>query len=209
MSDARAICAESDRSLTSATPARRSSTGCSRAATAARSCCASRTPTPSDRRAESERSILDDLRWLGLDWDEGPDVGGPYAPYRQSERLASIASRADRLLEAAQAYYCFCTAEALEAERQAALAAGLPPSTAGGAGSIPRRAAARAARGRAAAIRFRVPPGSRRDVPRRGARRRRVQHATSSAIRSSCGRTACRPTTSRSSSTTRRWRSRT
>ena len=54
---------------------------------AARSSCASRTPTSSARRANPKPAILDDLRWLGLDWDEGPDVGGPHGPYRQSERL--------------------------------------------------------------------------------------------------------------------------
>src|SRR5690348_17335655 len=58
---------------------------------------------------ESESSILADLRWLGLDWDEGPDVGGPHAPYRQSERLDRYRAAADRLLAAGQAYFCFCT----------------------------------------------------------------------------------------------------
>ena len=65
---------------TSAARARRCSTGCSRGGTAARSCCASRTPTPSARRGTWSTGILDGLRWLGLDWDEGPDVGGPHAP---------------------------------------------------------------------------------------------------------------------------------
>src|SRR6188768_37044 len=59
--------------------------------------------------AESERSILDDLRWLGLDWDEGPDRGGPYPPYRQSERLPLYADAAATLVDEGRAYYCFCT----------------------------------------------------------------------------------------------------
>ena len=75
----------------------------------------------------SESAIHDDLRWLGLTWDEGPDVGGPHGPYRQSERLAIYAEHAQRLLARGAAYYCFCTPEELEAQRAAALAAGLQP----------------------------------------------------------------------------------
>lgn len=57
----------------------------------------------------SEAAILDDLRWLGLDWDEGPDVGGPYGPYRQSERGQVHAQAARRLVAEGKAYSCFCT----------------------------------------------------------------------------------------------------
>ncbi|HEX5520117.1 MAG TPA: glutamate--tRNA ligase family protein, partial [Longimicrobiaceae bacterium] len=56
----------------------------------------------------AEAAILDDLRWLGLDWDEGPDVGGPYAPYRQSERGALYRELADRRLASGRAYRCTC-----------------------------------------------------------------------------------------------------
>ncbi len=76
---------------------------------------------------ESEASILEDLRWLGLDWDEGPDVGGPHGPYRQSERLHLYASYANELLAGEHAYYCFCSPDKLDADRQADLAAGHPP----------------------------------------------------------------------------------
>ncbi|OGF10571.1 MAG: glutamate--tRNA ligase [Candidatus Eisenbacteria bacterium RBG_16_71_46] len=76
---------------------------------------------------ESESGVLDDLRWLGLDWDEGPDVGGPEAPYRQSERLEIYRDRARALLDAGRAYPCFCTDAELEARRGQALAAGRPP----------------------------------------------------------------------------------
>src|ERR1041385_1735233 len=66
--------------------------------------------TDVDRSSDaSERGVLDDLRWLGLNWDEGPDVGGPFAPYRQSERLAIYREHADRLLAEGRAYRCFCT----------------------------------------------------------------------------------------------------
>src|SRR5664279_3462771 len=68
---------------------------------------------------ESEQAILDDLRWLGLQWDEGPDIGGPRGPYRQSERLHLYNSYAAELVAAGCAYHCFCSPTQLEAERQA------------------------------------------------------------------------------------------
>jgi len=64
--------------------------------------------------AASERMILEALRWLGLDWDEGPDVGGPHGPYRQSERTAIYREHAEQLLSSGAAYRCFCTRERLE-----------------------------------------------------------------------------------------------
>ena len=64
---------------------------------------------------DSELSILEDLRWLGLDWDEGPDVGGAFGPYRQSERLELYQTEAKSLLDSGHAYYCFCSPEQLEA----------------------------------------------------------------------------------------------
>jgi glutamyl-tRNA synthetase len=68
--------------------------------------------------------ILDGLRWLRLTWDEGPDVGGPHAPYFQSERLDSYRTAADRLLSNGHAYYCYCTPERLRDERERAEARG-------------------------------------------------------------------------------------
>jgi len=112
---------------------------------------------------ESEESIISDLKWLGLDWDEGPDEGGPFGPYRQSERQ----DRYDRVLEgwlsSGRAYRCFCSPTLLDSDRQAALAAGHPPKYAGrcrdlGADEVNRRLAA----GETAAVRFRIP--DRRDV---------------------------------------------
>jgi len=67
---------------------------------------------------ESERAILESLHWLGLTWDEGPDTGGPYAPYRQSERTAMYREHAGILLEKGLAYRCFCTKERLDALRR-------------------------------------------------------------------------------------------
>jgi nondiscriminating glutamyl-tRNA synthetase len=107
---------------------------------------------------ESEAGILEDLRWLGLDWDEGPDVGGPHGPYRQSERLHLYASYANELLASDHAYYCFCTPAQLEADRQEDLAAGRPPKYHGTCRALGRAdAQARIDAGERPVIRFRVP----------------------------------------------------
>lgn len=76
---------------------------------------------------ESEAAILQAFRWLGLQWDEGPDVGGPYGPYRQSERLDIYTEHAQQLLDAGVAYRCFCPAERLAQMRKARQAQGLFP----------------------------------------------------------------------------------
>ncbi|MCL6550637.1 MAG: glutamate--tRNA ligase [Acidothermus cellulolyticus] len=68
--------------------------------------------------ADSEQQIFDSLRWLGLDWDEGPDKGGPYGPYRQSERLETYRPYVDQLLASGHAYYCWCSPERLAAMRE-------------------------------------------------------------------------------------------
>jgi len=75
---------------------------------------------------EFEAAIFDGLHWLGLRWDEGPDVGGPYAPYRQTERMDLYREAAASLLKSGAAYRCYCTREELDAEREAAQAAGRP-----------------------------------------------------------------------------------
>jgi glutamyl-tRNA synthetase len=76
---------------------------------------------------ESEHAILASLRWLGLTWDEGPDVGGSHGPYRQSDRMAIYGRYADDLLERGHAFRCFCTPERLEAMREAQRVAKQPP----------------------------------------------------------------------------------
>jgi len=73
---------------------------------------------------EMVSGIVDGLRWLGLDWDEGPDVGGPRGPYFQSQRFEGHRARAERLLRDQRAYYCYCTPEQIQAKRAAAEAAG-------------------------------------------------------------------------------------
>ena len=81
--------------------------------------------------AESERGVLDELRWLDLVPDEGPEQGGPYGPYRQSERLPRYRESAELLIAQGLAYPCFCTDAELEAHRLKELAAGRPPHYSG------------------------------------------------------------------------------
>jgi len=109
---------------------------------------------------ESESAIFRDLRWLGLDWDEGPDIGGPNAPYRQSERLALYAEHAQRLLAGGHAYYCFCSQEQLEGERRAAIVAGRPAIYSGRCRQLSdAEAESRRASGERPVLRFKVPTG--------------------------------------------------
>ena len=112
--------------------------------------------TDVDRHVDrSEQGILEDLAWLGLEWDEGPGRGGAHGPYRQSERGAVYASAASRLLESGDAYRCFCAEADLEREREAAKAAGRNPRYSRRCAELdPTRAAARAAAGEPFAIRF-------------------------------------------------------
>jgi glutamyl-tRNA synthetase len=81
--------------------------------------------TDAERSSEEMvTGILDGLRWLGLDWDEGPEIGGAHAPYFQSQRLDRYRAMAARLVAEGKAYYCYCTSETIQAKRQAAEAAG-------------------------------------------------------------------------------------
>lgn len=80
---------------------------------------------------ESEKNILDALRWLGITWDEGPGMGGEYGPYRQTERLSLYQKYAEQLLKEGLAYPCYCSEEEIEAERQAFLAKGELPRYSG------------------------------------------------------------------------------
>jgi glutamyl-tRNA synthetase len=115
--------------------------------------------------AAFEKDILDGLHWLGITWDEGPGVAGmeeagPYAPYRQMQRLGTYAAAAARLLDADLAYPCYCTPEELDADRKAQEAAKLPPRYLGRCAILtPAERVAREAEGRRWAVRFRVRPG--------------------------------------------------
>ena len=107
--------------------------------------------------AESERDILSALRWLGLEWDEGPDVGGPYGPYRQSERKNDYRAYAERLVAQGDAFYCFRTPEELDAIREQRKAAGLNPGINGNLELPADEVKKRLARGDAYVIRMKVP----------------------------------------------------
>jgi len=107
---------------------------------------------------ESERMILHSLRWLGLSWSEGPDIGGPNGPYRQSERGPIYHDFAERLRREGHAFRCFCRPERLEAMRIAQQKAGRTPAYDGCClGLDPAEAEARAAAGEPSVLRLRVP----------------------------------------------------
>ena len=109
---------------------------------------------------ESEKNIMEDLKWLGMDWDEGVDVGGSYGPYRQTERLELYQKYTQRLLEEGRAYYCFCSGEELEAERKRQLSRGETPRYSGKCYHLsPAEQERLRAEGYKPAIRFRVPAG--------------------------------------------------
>ena len=155
--------------------------------------------------------ILDGLRWLGLDWDEGPGVGGSARavfPVRAARSLP--ARRPHALVAEGFAYYCYCSPERLREEREKAEQRGeawqydraclaLPPET------IAELEATAAPR----AIRFKVAERRRRAFRRCGARQDRVRSEEHRGLRASCDRTSIPPTTSPSSWTTWTWRSRT
>ena len=106
----------------------------------------------------SEQMIFDALRWLDLNWDEGPDVGGPYGPYRQSERTEIYREHVEKLLASGHAYRSFETAEELEAMRKSQIAAKLPPRYNGAHRELPAaQIAAFQAEGRPAVVRLKVP----------------------------------------------------
>lgn len=106
------------------------------------------------------QQLLDDLRWIGLEWAEGPDVGGPHVPYRQSGRGATYRAAVTDLAARGLAYPCFCSPEELQLSRRAMLAAGRPPRYAGTCASLSgAEVARRLGEGRQVAMRYRVPSG--------------------------------------------------
>ncbi|MEU3741003.1 MULTISPECIES: glutamate--tRNA ligase [unclassified Streptomyces] len=107
---------------------------------------------------ESYEQLLDSMRWLGFDWDEGPEVGGPHAPYRQSQRMDIYQDVAAKLLDAGRAYYCYCSTEELDARRDAARAAGKPSGYDGHCRDLTaEQRAAYDTEGRKPIVRFRMP----------------------------------------------------
>jgi len=114
-----------------------------------------------DRKRSTPEAIdilIRSLRWLGLDWDEGPEVGGPFGPYRQTERMELYQRVTDRFLEEGQAYFCYCTPEELEDRRRAALARGETPGYDGRCRNLTEEERqAFEAEGRPRAVRFAMP----------------------------------------------------
>jgi glutamyl-tRNA synthetase len=109
--------------------------------------------------ATSEQEIFNSLHWLGLTWDEGPDVGGPFGPYRQSERTEIYREHVELLLANGTAYRCFCTAEELETVRKQQIAAKLPPRYPGTCRHLSTETArANLAAGKPFVVRMSVPP---------------------------------------------------
>ena len=107
---------------------------------------------------ESEKAILDALRWTGIDWDEGPDVGGAFGPYRQSERRAHYKTHCDELVDAGHAFHCFCTSEELDAMRSEQMAAKQTPRYDGRCSQLGEdEVTRRVAEGQEYVIRMRVP----------------------------------------------------
>ncbi len=105
-----------------------------------------------------EDQLMADLKWLGLDWDEGPDVGGPLGPYRQSDRIEIYREHAERLLETRKAYLCFCTDADLQKEREKAQAEHRQPIYSGKCRAVdPAEAKRRRDAGEPSAIRLQIP----------------------------------------------------
>ena len=202
-------CASRPRPRVTRTSARRTcrcSTSRSRASRAASSSCASRTPTARASAPTASSRSSTPCAGSGCTWDEGPDVGGPYAPYRQSERLDTYRPYVERLLAEGHAYHCWCSTERLAQMRDEQQKPKQPTGydrlchgkTARGA--VPAARLQRDARGAHARPRRRA-AALRRPDPRPGL------GADDRTTRSSSRPTASRPTTSPSSSTTTRWAS--
>ncbi|OGQ36945.1 MAG: glutamate--tRNA ligase [Deltaproteobacteria bacterium RIFCSPHIGHO2_12_FULL_43_9] len=112
---------------------------------------------------ESEESVVQDLKWLGLNWDEGPDVGGEYGPYRQSERHHIYKGYADKLLKEGIAYKCYCTDEELTRKRDEAFSKGQIPQYDGTCRDLDASAQQKLQlQGGKPAIRFKIPKGAKK-----------------------------------------------
>lgn len=111
---------------------------------------------------ESEEMVLNDLRWLGLDWHEGPDAGGDFGPYRQSERTEIYVKLAHQLMNDGKAYPCFCSEEELQRKREQDEAAGRPPQYDGTwRDADPKLVSEKLEAGEQYTVRFKVPKGTR------------------------------------------------
>jgi nondiscriminating glutamyl-tRNA synthetase len=113
---------------------------------------------PERSNPEFEKNIIENLKWLGIEWTEGPDLEGEYGPYRQSQRLNSYTKYLEKLLAEDKAYHCFCSEEELEAQRQYLLSIGESPRYPGKCADLPKETVKKyLAQGKPSVIRFRVP----------------------------------------------------
>ncbi|MBZ9578716.1 glutamate--tRNA ligase [Patescibacteria group bacterium] len=109
-------------------------------------------------KPEYEKDIMENLKWLGIEWDEGPDIGGQYGPYRQSQREEIYQRYLEKLLNTEKAYYCFCSEEELEAQKQYLMSIGEPPRYSGKCAQLSKKEIKKyLAEGKKSVIRFRVP----------------------------------------------------
>ncbi|MBZ9569438.1 glutamate--tRNA ligase [Patescibacteria group bacterium] len=109
-------------------------------------------------KPEYEKDIVESLKWLGIEWDEGPDIGGQYGPYRQSRREEIYQRYLEKLLSEDRAYYCFCSEEELEAQRQYQMSIGEPPRYSGKCAQLSKEEVKKyKAEGKKPVIRFRIP----------------------------------------------------
>jgi len=109
-------------------------------------------------KPEYEKDIMEGLKWLGIEWDEGPDIGGDYGPYRQSEKKEIYAKYLKKLLDENKAYHCFCSEEELEAQRQYQLSIGEAPRYSGKCASLPKEVVEKyLTEGKPWVLRFRIP----------------------------------------------------
>ena len=139
---------------------RRFSTSCWRDSSRDSSCCASRTQISSAAQRSTWLELIDDLHWLGLGWDAGPDIGGADEPYRQAQRNAIYSEYFARLATSGLVYPCYCTPLELEVSRRAQLAAGRPPRYAGTCRELSAvERDAKRADGLKPSLRFRIPQG--------------------------------------------------
>jgi len=113
---------------------------------------------PKRSKEEFEKDIIEELKWLGLKWDEGPDIGGGYGPYRQSKRFNIYQKYAQKLLREGKAYYCFCTPEELEKEKEEMVKKKIAPRYSGKCRDLaPKQVEDFKRQGRKPIIRFKVP----------------------------------------------------